>query len=268
MASGIIKAVATTQSTLRDVAFTIGLNAWASSNGVYTATINTPYVTTASKDFIEYDDSIRTSATSDISADKKEGAGGIVFTTNTMPVGEIRGHIYAIANDDGKTTVVVEDTVVPVGSGGTGATSASGARTNLGLGTAAVTDIYNNLDKTTEGFALDARQGKALADQIVTINTNISGFKFKFVNYLTRSTSITLSIPDSSKHLIIMISANADCNDIIYTYANNGGVTATKNAGSGVSLSTNGLSLTLSGTSTSSTTRIYLYDFVIEGNAI
>ena len=54
-----------------------------------------------------------------------------------------------------------------IGNGGTGATTAAAALTNLGALAAA--NVYNGLDKTASGFALDARQGKTLNDTMTMI---------------------------------------------------------------------------------------------------
>lgn len=56
---------------------------------------------------------------------------------------------------------------LPVGSGGTGATSAAAARTALAItpvniGALPSANVYNALDQAGAGYALDARQGKAL----------------------------------------------------------------------------------------------------------
>jgi hypothetical protein len=53
---------------------------------------------------------------------------------------------------------------LPIANGGTGATTAEAAMTALGALSAST--IYNGLDKTASGFALDARQGKALNDAL------------------------------------------------------------------------------------------------------
>ena len=41
-------------------------------------------------------------------------------------------------------------------------------RTNIGLGSAATQDVANNLTTESQGYALDARQGKALSDTLTT----------------------------------------------------------------------------------------------------
>lgn len=61
------------------------------------------------------------------------------------------------------------DPAVPINKGGTGATTAANARTNLGLGGAATNAIANNLTTTASGSVLDARQGKVLNDKIVDL---------------------------------------------------------------------------------------------------
>lgn len=65
--------------------------------------------------------------------------GGIGSSTSTYSAGEPTGGTYAINGTTGDATFnsVTVDTPIAVTSGGTGASSASGARTALGLGTAA-----------------------------------------------------------------------------------------------------------------------------------
>jgi hypothetical protein len=56
---------------------------------------------------------------------------------------------------------------VPVANGGTGASSASDARSNLGLGSAATKGVANNATTDSSGsYVLDAYQGKLLNDGI------------------------------------------------------------------------------------------------------
>ncbi len=51
--------------------------------------------------------------------------------------------------------------------------------------------VYNGLDKTASGFALDARQGKALNDKITTL-TNVS--KYNFVSATVGSAELTYMV--------------------------------------------------------------------------
>lgn len=80
----------------------------------------------------------------------------------------INGHSY-----DGSAAINVG--TIGITYGGTGATTAEAARTNLGLGTAATQEIANNLTTTEAGYALDARQGKVLWDEVGEINSNLGG---------------------------------------------------------------------------------------------
>jgi len=57
----------------------------------------------------------------------------MVFTTGTLPTGVISGNIYSINKNNGQIAVTFIDSVVPISKGGTGAITASAARTNLGI---------------------------------------------------------------------------------------------------------------------------------------
>lgn len=72
------------------------------------------------------------------------------------------------ANKANKNLSDVTGTLL-VANGGTGATTAANARTNLGLGGAATQAVANNLATSAAGYVLDARQGKALNDKIPTV---------------------------------------------------------------------------------------------------
>lgn len=69
--------------------------------------------------------------------------------------------------------VAVEVGTIGIAYGGTGATTAAAARTALGLGAASTQGIANNLTTTAAGYALDARQGKVLQDEVNQINSNL-----------------------------------------------------------------------------------------------
>ena len=177
MATGTIRAVASSASTLRDIPFSIATTAWTLNGNYYTATFSSAYVTASSKDFVTYDASLRENATSDINMEKTAGGGSVIFSTRTLPVGTITGTLFSVANQDGKTTMVVEDTVLPIVNGGTGANDVAGARQNLGI------YVANNITTTEEGFILDARQGKAINDillntPLIVSNSNGTGYKF------------------------------------------------------------------------------------------
>ena len=120
-------------SKMRDVPFAIGVDEWTLTGGVYKATFLTEYVTNSSRESVIYDSSIRTAARADIDAVKKTGGGGIVFTTEAIPVGILSGRLSVIDSLDGKIPVVLEDTVVPIANGGTGASNITGAKENLGF---------------------------------------------------------------------------------------------------------------------------------------
>lgn len=67
---------------------------------------------------------------------------------------------------------------IGIAYGGTGAATAEAARTSLGLGAASTQGIANNLTTTEAGYALDARQGKVLWDEVGEINSNLGGLSF------------------------------------------------------------------------------------------
>ena len=61
--------------------------------------------------------------------------------------------------------------------------------------------LANNLTTTQEGYALDARQGKALSDQINTLNTNSSGARAYRVFFQAQAgwlVSTDIYFPDAS----------------------------------------------------------------------
>ena len=154
------------QSQLIDIGFSIATTDWTLSNGVYSYELTTSYVTTASKEIVQYDSSLRMYAQYDIDTVKKTGGGGMIFSTLIQPTGTISGTIYVFANEDGNMVVIVGENVVPITAGGTNATTIADARTNLGLGDAAVATIANNATTSTEGYVADARQVKVLNDHI------------------------------------------------------------------------------------------------------
>ena len=102
---------ATIASVLREVPFSITTTDWTSGNDGYTATVTTAYVTSSSKEFVQFDQSIRL-AHSDITTSKVQNGGGVVFTTGSIPAGTITGNIYTIGDEDGKTTVLVENAFI------------------------------------------------------------------------------------------------------------------------------------------------------------
>ena len=169
------------QSQLIDIDFSIATTDWTLSNGVYSYELTTSYVTTASKEIVQYDSSLRMYAQYDIDTVKKTGGGGMIFSTLIQPTGTISGTIYVFANEDGNMVVIVGENVVPITAGGTNATNITDARTNLGLGDAAVATIANNATTSTEGYVADARQVKALNDHI-TSNSSAIANKADYLN--------------------------------------------------------------------------------------
>ena len=77
---------------------------------------------------------------------------------------------------DGTTIIDISDTSIDVNKipNGSVVYLATGERI---VGEAIVYNVYNGLDKTTSGYALVARQGKELKDQIDGLTTGVSGVK-------------------------------------------------------------------------------------------
>lgn len=66
----------------------------------------------------------------------------------------------------------------------------------------AVANVYNGLDKSTSGYALDARQGKALNDSLTALIPSKKVSK-------SSSTTINITVPTGSKHLIIATTSSS-----------------------------------------------------------
>ena len=97
-------------STLHTVEFAIDISDWTESEGVYTATVQSQYITTTSIELdINYDETIRDNATGDIACHKTSGGGSMTFITTSLPIGQIRGIIPTIMNDDGRVAIVISD---------------------------------------------------------------------------------------------------------------------------------------------------------------
>lgn len=99
--------------TLRVVPFSIGVASWTLANGVYSCTVSSAYVTSTSVEFIEYDSSYRTAVRGDVNATKATGGGGVVFTTDVLPVATLSGEIRVFDSDDGKVAIVTQMTALP-----------------------------------------------------------------------------------------------------------------------------------------------------------
>ena len=122
--------------TIRDVPFTVAVADWSlNNNGMYEAVFATAYVTATSHDFIEFNESIE-NATDGIKVSKAESSGAVVglkFTSRRVPAGAISGTVTPLDNADGKVAIVLQDTVVPIANGGTGANTLQGAQDALGI---------------------------------------------------------------------------------------------------------------------------------------
>ena len=119
-------------STLRTVPFAIPANSWTLSSNTYTYTFNTEYVTLISKEIVTFDETLEAAAAC-LLIDKKSGGGGLVFSTTEQPDSTINGTIYVVDRDDGRIPVLLQNTVIPITNGGTGANSLAGAQSNLGI---------------------------------------------------------------------------------------------------------------------------------------
>ena len=199
-APGIVRNVSKYLNSMRRVPFAIGKDDWTEvDSSTYTYEFVTAYVTTSSFDIGTFDNSVRSYAKGDISMEKKDGGGGMVFTTTKRPTGTVSGSIYIWDNNDNKVPVILEDTVVPIENGGTDATSVPGILSKLGLGSAndaqetldfgdAVhEDVANNVTTTSEGYVLDARQGKVLKDSVDSISEQIANRSYIVSQWVTFS---------------------------------------------------------------------------------
>lgn len=127
---------ATELPTMRDVPFTVEVSDWAiNASGKYEAVFETAYVTATSHDFVEFDESIE-NATDGIKVIKAEYNGeviGLKFVSRRIPAGDISGIVTPLDNADGKIAVALQDTVMPIANGGTGANTLQGAQDALGI---------------------------------------------------------------------------------------------------------------------------------------
>ena len=107
-----------------DVAFSIPLSSWTedSTSHVWRYTYINPVITARSGIDVLYDSSYRTAMSGDV--DVVKNTGNIVFTTNRQPIGNLSGTVRVFDSVQG---------VLTTDKGGTGATTAQGARENLGI---------------------------------------------------------------------------------------------------------------------------------------
>ena len=184
------------KSTLRDVPFAIAVNDWVSSNGQWVANFTTAYVTATSKEIGYYNKSIVDYAKAHILMEKKSGGGGLVFTTAKKPTGLIEGTVLVFDNDDLKLPVLIEDTVVSIANGGTGANTLAGAKNNLGI--------------------------TALSDQIANVTGFIKAFTNTGKTTLTIATKQTINAKSvflvaykNSAQRLTLVSGNGVCANIV-----------------------------------------------------
>ena len=155
--------------TIRDVPFTVAVSDWAlNANDLYEAVFTTAFVTETSHDFVEFDESIE-NAMDGIKVIKAESSGSVVglkFISRRIPAGSISGTITPLDNADGKIAVVLEDTVVPISNGGTGANTITGAQDNLGI-----SELYNNnpqIISNENGTAYKFANGMLICSKVVS----------------------------------------------------------------------------------------------------
>ncbi len=79
---------------------------------------------------------------------------------NTLEAPKFKGDGSGVTNLDPSKL----SGAVPVNKGGTGATTASGARTNLGLGSAAVKNVAQGVDSSEQGLPTGAQVAAAIGD--------------------------------------------------------------------------------------------------------
>ena len=105
-----------------DVAFSIASDAWTLANSLYTYQYNNVLITAGSGVEVFYDSTLRSALTGDIYITKNTGS--VTFTTTKAPIGTLTGTLRVIVSVSG---------TLPVAKGGTGATTAKGARANLNV---------------------------------------------------------------------------------------------------------------------------------------
>ena len=107
----------------KDVTFSIASSAWTADaqNGVWTYTYTSTDITQRAGVEVFYDSTLRSAIAGDIFIAKNTG--NVVFTTNRAPIGTLTGTLRIIDSIQGYVTI---------DKGGTSATTAAAARTNLG----------------------------------------------------------------------------------------------------------------------------------------
>ena len=102
-------------------------------------------------------------------------------------------------NQTGDTTIELTDnnttyanmtaaTASAAGKAGLAPAPAAGAQVKYLRGDGTWQSLINGLTATAAGFALDARQGKALNDKITALNSNLNTFQFKYLEISIQST--------------------------------------------------------------------------------
>ena len=119
-------------STMRTVPFLLLTTDWLTVTNGYSAEFLTEFITATSREIVIFDENLQNASTN-LTINKNSTNNGLKFDTEELPVGSISGTIYITDRNDGRVAVILQDTVIPINRGGTGANSAALARGNLSV---------------------------------------------------------------------------------------------------------------------------------------